>query len=343
VASGWLALALPGMMALLFLLQKFYLRTSRQMRLIDLEAKSPIFAFFISSFEGLTAIRAYGWTKDAEQANLKRLDESQKPYYLFWMMQRWLGLVLDLTVGGLAVLLVGLAVALKDQINPGLLGVALTSVMSIGMSLSMLIQMWTLLETSLGAVTRINQFEADTPKEEDGPDIPAPDWPSHGAIQVTGLTAKYGDQTVLHDLTFDIGPGQKIAVCGRSGSGKSTLMMLLLRLYQPEHGTITIDDIDTATLNLNALRESVLALPQDPMFLAGTVRYNLDPIGKCEDAQLLTALEKTGIRDVIVEKGGLDADLNTDWLSAGQRQLFCLARAMLRKSHVLLLDEATSR
>ncbi|KAK0644149.1 ABC transporter [Cercophora newfieldiana] len=342
VASGWLALSIPGLILLLFFLQKFYLRTSRQMRLLDLEAKAPIFAFFISSFEGLTAIRAYGWTKAADEANLKRLDESQKPYYLFWMMQRWLGLVLDLAVGGLAVLLVGLAVALKDQINPGLLGVALTSVMSIGVSMSMLIQMWTLLETSLGAITRINHFEADTPREVDGPGMPAPGWPPQGGIQITGLSAKYGDQTVLSDLTFSIGPGEKVAICGRSGSGKSTLMMLLLRIYQPEAGTITIDDTDTSTLNLNALRESVLALPQDPMFLAGTVRYNLDPVGRCTDEQIRTALEKTGIRDVIDEKGGLDADLNTDWLSAGQRQLFCLARAMLRKSHVLLLDEATS-
>ena len=343
VASGWLALAIPGLIALLFFLQKYYLRTSRQMRLLDLEAKSPVFAFFISSFEGLTAIRAYGWTKAAEEANLKRLDDSQKPFYLLWMIQRWLGLVLDLSVGGLAVLLVGLAVGLKDQINPGLLGVALTSVMSIGISLSMLIQMWTLLETSLGAITRINQFEADTPKEVNGPDMPPSGWPQRGAIQVTDLSAKYGDQAVLSDITFSIGAGEKVAICGRSGSGKSTLMMLLLRLYQPSSGTITIDDIDTSTLNLNALRESVLALPQDPMFLAGTVRYNLDPVEKCSDEQLLVALEKTKIREVVEEKGGLDADLDTDWLSAGQRQLFCLARALLRKSHVLLLDEATSR
>lgn len=343
VASGWLAFSIPGLLLLLFFLQKFHLRSSRQMRLLDLEAKSPIFAYFISSFEGLTAIRAYGWTKHAEEANLKRLDRSQKPFYLLWVMQRWLALVLDLTVGGLAILLVGLAVAIKDQIRPGLLGVALTSVMNIGEMLSMLIYMWTMLETSLGAITRVNQFESETPREKDGPDMPAPEWPSHGAIHVAGLTAKYGYQTVLSDLSFDIAPGQKIAICGRSGSGKSTLMMLLLRLYQPDSGTITIDDVDTATLNLNALRESVLALPQDPMFLAGSVRYNLDPAGKCADEQLRSALKKTGIRDVIEEKGGLDADLNTDWLSAGQRQLFCLARAMLRSSHILLLDEATSR
>jgi ATP-binding cassette, subfamily C (CFTR/MRP), member 1 len=344
VASGWLAIAIPAMLLVLFALQKFYLRTSRQMRLLDLEAKSPLYSYFISSFSGLTALRAYGWTSRAEAENLRRLNESQKPYYLLFCLQRWLTMVLDLIVAGLAVLLVGIAVALKDRINPGLLGVALTSVMGIGMTLTMLIQSWTQLETSLGAITRINQFEKDTPRELDGPDMPpAGGWPAKGAVTVSGLSAKYGDRTVLKGIDLDIKPGEKIAVCGRSGSGKSTLIMMLLRLYQPASGTVAIDGIDTSTLNLNALRESLVALPQDPMFLAGTVRYNLDPLGKTQDAEILTALDKTGLKGVIEDKGGLDGELNTDWLSAGQRQLFCLTRAMLRKSKVLLLDEATSR
>ncbi|KUJ12857.1 P-loop containing nucleoside triphosphate hydrolase protein [Mollisia scopiformis] len=342
VGSGYLGIAIPVMLLTLFVLQKFYLRTSRQMRLLDLEAKSPLYSHFISSFSGLTALRAYGWTKLAEAENLHYLDDSQRPFYLLRCVQRWLTMVLNLIVAGLAVLLVGIAIALKDSINPGLLGVALTSVMGIGQTLSQLIQSWTQLETSLGAVTRINEFAVNTTREKDGPDMPPENWPSKGAISISGLSFKYGDNTVLNNINLDIEPGQKIAVCGRSGSGKSTLITLLLRLYEPTSGRIVIDGIDTSTLNLNELRESLVALPQDPMFLAGTIRYNLDPLSRETDETVWDALERTGIRDVIEEKGGLEADLNTDWLSAGQRQLFCLARTMLRDSKIILLDEATS-
>lgn len=343
VASGWFAISVVGLLTLLFFLQKIYLRTSRQIRLLDLEAKSPVYSFFISSFEGLTALRAYHWINQADTTHLQHLDTSQKPFYLLFCMQRWLSLVLDLIIAGMSVLLIGIVIPLREQINPGLLGVALTSVMSLGVSLSMMITSWTQLETSLGAITRINQFATQTPRDPDGPDTPPPTWPSHGAIEISHLAAKYGDQTALSDISVSIAPGQKIAICGRTGSGKSTLMMLLLRLYQPEVGSVLIDGVDTATLRLNTLREAMVALPQDAMFLAGSVRYNLDPAGGCSDGEILAALEKAGLRTVVEDKGGLDVDLDIDWLSAGQRQLFCLARAMLRRSRVLLLDEATSR
>ena len=313
------------------------------MRLLELEAKSPVFSHFISSFTGLTTIRAFDWAREFHKENLRRLTIAQKPYYLLYCLQRWLTLVLDLIIAGLAVLLVGLAVALRDTIDAGLLGVALTGVIGFGQTLSLLITQWTQLETSLGAVARIREFERDTPQESDGPDTPPDNWLGHGAISMEGVSAAYGERTVLKDITLDIRPGEKVAVVGRTGSGKSTLLALLLRLQPPTDGKILIDGIDTGSMPLNSLRSSLVTLPQEPLFLAGNVRQNLDPFGEADNQGLLEVLKKVGIAGLIEDKGGLDADLNVDWLSAGQKQLFCLARAWLRKSKVLLLDEATSR
>ena len=313
------------------------------MRLLELEAKSPLYSHFISSFTGLTTIRAFAWTRHFHEENLRRLTTAQRPYYLLYCLQRWLTLVLDLIIAGLATLLVGLAVALRDKIDAGLLGVALTGVIGFGQTLSLLITRWTQLETSLGAVARIREFERDTPQEHDGPTLPPEDWPNKGAISMTGVSAAYGERTVLKDITLNIKPGEKVAIVGRTGSGKSTLLALLLRLQAPTTGTIVIDGVDTGSMPLNTLRSSLVTLPQDPLFLAGTVRQNLDPFGEAGDDALHDVLRKVGIDALIEDKGGLDSDLNVDWLSAGQKQLFCLARAWLRKSKVLLLDEATSR
>jgi ATP-binding cassette subfamily C (CFTR/MRP) protein 1 len=350
VSSGYLAVSIPVLFLALFYIQRFYLRTSRQLRLLDLEAKSPLYSFFISSFTGLTTIRAYLWSNQTYKEHLRRLNISQQPFYALYCVQRWLMMVLELVVAGLCILLLGIAVSLRDTINPGLLGVALTSVTNFGLTLTQFIQIWTDLETSLGAITRIRQFQADTPQEPSGldlpPDVPGDNrkWPADGAISFSGLGAKYGTHTVLSNVDLAIKPGEKVAICGRSGSGKSTLLALLLRMYEPSHGSITIDGVDISTLQTNALRESLVALPQDPLLLAGTVRYNLDPASRVSDELILAALGRTGIRSVIDDKGGLDAEFNADWLSAGQKQLFCLARVMLRREgRVLLLDEATSR
>ncbi|GJD02569.1 ABC transporter [Colletotrichum higginsianum] len=345
VATGYLALAIPFLAAVLYAIQRVYLETSRQVRLLDLETKSPIFSHFIASFAGLVTVRAMDRTAECQAENLARLDLSQRAFYAMGSLQRWLLLVLNLTVAGLAVLLVGLAVALRDAIDPGLLGVALVSVMGFGQLLTELLNNWVTLETSLGAVARIREFEAETPSEQDRDgDIPVAveEWPDKGKIDIRNVSAAYDDHQVLCDVTLSIKPGEKVAICGRTGSGKSTLIALLLRLHDPSSGTIEIDDVDIASVPINELRESLVALPQDPLFLPGTVRRNLDPFDARDDDAVWAALDKTGLKALFEDKGGLEADLKTDWLSAGQKQLFCMARAVLRNSRVLLLDEATS-
>ncbi|GKT41589.1 ABC transporter gloK [Colletotrichum spaethianum] len=342
-ATGYLAFAIPVLAAVLFMIQHVYLQTSRQVRLLDLETKSPIFSHFIASFSGLVTIRALNWTDKVQAENLEKLDLSQRAFYMMGSLQRWLLLVLNLTVAALAVLLVSLSVALQDTIDPGLLGVALVSVMGFGQLLTGLLNNWAMLETSLGAVARIREFETETPSEEGG-DTPVTveEWPAKGQIDITNVSAAYDDHQVLSGINLSIKPGEKVAICGRTGSGKSTLLALLVRLHDPSSGAIEIDGVDISTVPINQLRKSLVALPQDPLFLPGTVRRNLDPFGARDDAGIWGALQKTGLKTLFEDKGGLEPDLNTDWLSAGQKQLFCMARAILRNSRVLLLDEVTS-
>ncbi|TVY29331.1 ABC transporter [Lachnellula hyalina] len=352
IASGYLAISVPFLAAILFILQRVYLKTSRQLRALDLALKAPLFSHFIATAAGLTTVRAFSWTSTVEKQNTKLLDMSQRSHYLLFCLQRWLTLVLDLIIAASATLLVGLAVALRDKIDPSYLGVALVSVMGLGQTLSSLIIFWTNLETSLQAVSRIKDYTISTPVEyeklhDDNPrrgDAVGDDWPPRGQIVMSDVSAEYGAQKVLNGINLTFAAGSKVAICGRTGSGKSSLLGLFLRMYEPASGSITVDDHNISSISPPTVRKSIVALPQDPVFLTGSVRYNLDPyaLHTNNHGKLWDVLTKVGLRGTVEEMGGLDAQLVVDGFSAGQRQLFCLAGVMLRDGRVLLLDEATS-
>lgn len=343
VASGYLALILPVIGAILVLLQRIYLRTSRQVRLLDLEGKSPLYSHFILTSNGLATIRAFGWSDLVRRQQCNLLDESQKPAYLMCCLQRWLTLVLDLIIAGLATLLVGLSLVLKSKIKPSLMGVALSSVVGFGQTLTALLLAWTQLETSLGAITRIGDFESLTPREKCEGNVPPETWPETGLVRLSGASASYGPHTVLNNIDLVIQPGQRIAICGRSGCGKSTLLGLFPRLLELSSGSITIDGIDVSDLGLEKLRDSFVTLPQTPILFPETVSYNLSFRGCPNDDEQWAVLEKVGLKTLIESRGGLHVLLESGWMSAGQKQLFCIARALLQRGKVVLLDEATSR
>ena len=189
-----MALTIPFLLLSLYMLQNVYLKTSRQMRFLDLEAKSPLYSHFLETLEGLSTIRSFGWQSRFIRTNMERLNKSQRPYYLLYCIQRWLELVLQLLVGAMAVVVVSLATSLRSTSNGGLLGISLNAVLAFQASLQGLITSWTLLETSLGAIARLKTFKAHTTPEDKPQENFQPDngWPSRGGLELRNVSASYG-------------------------------------------------------------------------------------------------------------------------------------------------------
>jgi ATP-binding cassette subfamily C (CFTR/MRP) protein 1 len=202
VGSSYMASAIPVAIFALYWIQRFYLRTSRQLRLLDLETKTPLYQHFTETLEGVATIRAFGWQENFDQTALRKLNDSQRPYFQLYCIQRWLSLVLGLLVAGLAVLLISLALTIPQKSSGGSLGVALTSILSFNMALTILISGWTDAETSLGSVARTESFEKYTPVEQDpiDPLEPGADWPA-GSVEVSDLGFTYRFVAILIDLT----------------------------------------------------------------------------------------------------------------------------------------------
>ncbi|KAK1596393.1 multidrug resistance-like protein [Colletotrichum navitas] len=377
-ASWYIAISFPVLILVFYYIQRAYLRTSRQLRLLDLEEKAPVYTHFLETLSGLPTLRVHSLTSPSIAHSHTLIDRSQRPFYNLLLTQQWLTLVLDLTTTALAILVVGLAVRLRATVSVGLTGVSLVQLISFTETLKLLIQFWTSLETSIGAVARIKNFSEKTTDEvEDdalrrsalmtttpegcGPvaETDVNGWPGSGAIELRDVSASYdvagqsdGEQSAatkaLDGVSLSIRPGEKIGIVGRTGSGKSSLLLALLRLLPLSSGTISIDGVPLHSLPLLPLRSALIAITQDQFVLPGTVRQNLDPVGVVvvggDDAVMESTLAHLGLWETIRENGGLDAEFSEEALSHGQRQLFFLARAILRKDvgRVVLLDEATS-
>lgn len=240
IAAGsyYTAVAFPFLFAALWLVQHTYLRTSRQLRFMDLEAKSPLYALFTESVTGLATLRAFGWRGALEQRNHELLDRSQRPFYLLYAVQRWLTFVLDMFVAGIAVLVIVLVTQLRGVLPAGLIGVALVNVIQFSTNLKLLMTFWTNLETHIGAISRIKSFTTHTAPEHEPQETeqPPPVWPSKGTIVFDNVSAGYRcvfsfasrpvvtnlsicrkSENVLKNISLSIEAGQKIGICGRTG------------------------------------------------------------------------------------------------------------------------------
>ncbi|TVY68841.1 ABC transporter FUM19 [Lachnellula suecica] len=367
IAQKWLAASLPACVVLVYIVQKVYLRTSRQLRFLELESRAGIFSSFLESVEGLETIRAFGWSREVIKENVRSLENSQRPEFLLLSLQRWLNIVLDLLSAALATGVVAIAVAFRGHISGGQVGVALNIMLVTNSTLLKLVENWTTLEISLGAVARLKTLEKMTPSEgKTGESIEPPSsWPSEGRIKFKGVTACYNANSVaLRDLSLVINPGQKIIICGRTGS---TVLLTLLRILELQSGTIELDGVDISRVRLDVLRQRCfIAVSQDTLLLSNeTLRFNLDPVSSLSDGIIIDALSKTGLWQhflggstdetseipTFIENPVLDKKISLfQELSVGQCQLFGLCRALIKANSmhragvkpVVLLDEVSS-
>jgi ATP-binding cassette, subfamily C (CFTR/MRP), member 1 len=362
IPSPYLIAALPILFAVVWLLQRIYVRTSRQIRRISLEATEPLINHFSESIAGLRTIRAFGWNNHFVSKAQVLLSDYTAPKYMTTIIQNWITNVLQLMVAGLTVTVVGVAVALKAKggVNAGLVGVALLGLTGMASQVWMFVLNWANFESDLTALTRIREFSQNTPVEkDDGHGDVAPSWPEKGVVEFRNATASWRSELdpVLKDINLHIKAGEKVGVCGRTGSGKSSLVSCLFRLMDNVKGAVSIDDVDISTLKLDTLRSRLGAIPQDAFFQGeDSVRDCLCPSLDGEqavlisDEKLIDTLHTVKIWNRLSsicgeDKSPLDLKMDdvVDSLSEGEKQLFSLARTLQTTSRVIVLDEATSK
>ncbi|OQE05643.1 hypothetical protein PENVUL_c023G05030 [Penicillium vulpinum] len=357
VAQPAVAMTLPFCAICVYFIQQIYLRTSRQLRFIDLESKAKLYTSFLETIEGISTIRAFGWEDRIAINNIEKLDISQRPLYLLLCLQRWLNVVLDLLIAGIAVVLIGSAVRFRNTATGADMGIALNMVIAANTTLLRLVESWTNLETSLGAVSRLRSIDQDTPSEDEVCNClePSPEWPSMGSVKISDISAGYDSQVpVLRGVNMDIRGGSNVILSGRTGSGKSSLFLTLLQLLRPQSGTIEVDGVDISNMPVHVVRRRCfIAVPQDPFILPdASLRFNLDPYDQHRDDTIFEILSKTGLWSTISPSKIRDSSLsrtgnmivpdtpNLDLLdqplaslppfSTGQRQIFAFTQALLR-------------
>uniref|UniRef100_A0A1I8GNJ2 ABC-type glutathione-S-conjugate transporter n=1 Tax=Macrostomum lignano TaxID=282301 RepID=A0A1I8GNJ2_9PLAT len=329
-------------------IQVFYLPISRQSRRLDSRSRSPILTNFSESIAGAAVIRAFRQQQRFVGISDYRVDNNSRFYFLKLASNRWLGFRLELLGTAAVVIAALLAVLGRDSLTPGLVGLSVSYALQISDYLKWLVHELTELETNTVAVERLNEYsnlETEAPWTTDS--LPPSGWPSRGRVEFCNYATRYrpGLDLVLQGISVSFEPGHKVGIVGRTGAGKSSLTLGLFRLIESAFGHIEVDGVRIDRLGLHSLRSALTILPQEPTVFSGSLRSNLDPFDERTDEELWAALDAAHLSSWA---RGLSAGLAHECgeggtnLSVGQRQLVCLARALMRRSRLLVLDEATA-
>ncbi|XP_069765084.1 ATP-binding cassette sub-family C member 9-like isoform X1 [Narcine bancroftii] len=351
VTPIFLVALLPFGVAFYFI-QKYFRVASKDLQELDDSTQLPLLCHFSETAEGLTTIRAFRHESRFKQRMLELTDANNITYLFLSAANRWLEVRTDY-LGAYIVLTAALASIMFSSyynLSSGLIGFGLTYALTVCNYLNWVVRNLADLEVQMGAVKKVNSFlniESENYEGTMDPSQVPEDWPQQGEIKIRDLCVRYDSslKPVLKHVKADITPGQKVGICGRTGSGKSSLSLAFFRMVDIFEGKIVIDGIDISKLPLHTLRSRLSIILQDPVLFSGSIRFNLDPECKCTDDRLWEALEIAQLKNMVKSlPGGLNAMVTEggENFSVGQRQLFSLARAFVRKSSILIMDEATA-
>lgn len=332
--------------------QQYYLRSSRELRRLESLTKSPIYSHFQETLGGMVTIRGFGQQARFSHINQCRVDNNLSAYYPSVNSNRWLAFRLE-TIGSVIILGAATLAIIRlgeGTLTAGMVGLSLSYALQITQTLNWIVRMTVEVETNIVSVERIKEYagiKSEAPFIVEDKRPPA-NWPQEGSIEFKDYSTRYRPELdlVLKNINLKVNPREKIGIVGRTGAGKSSLTLALFRIIEATSGQIVIDGIPIDSMGLYDLRHKLSIIPQDSQVFEGTIRENIDPIHLYSDEAIWRALELSHLKDHVMSMGplGLESVLNEGGsnLSVGQRQLMCLARALLIPSKILILDEATA-
>ncbi|XP_064477245.1 multidrug resistance-associated protein 1-like [Ornithodoros turicata] len=338
-------IAIPVLVLFAFLRQ-VYVKTLRQVKRLESVTRSPVYNHLAESATGLSSIRGYRAQDHFSELYESKVDITQNCTLHGLLCNYWMQMRLEILGDTLILGMLLLVVFSRETVDAGTAGLLVSYSLGTVVAFNYLIYFSTELEATIVAAERIEEYSAVVPEAAwERQQKPTPDWPYSGSVIFSDFYTKYRDNLdfVLKGVDLSINPAEKVGVVGRTGAGKSSLSLSLFRIIEASRGRIWIDNLDISDIGLHDLRSRLTIIPQDPVLFEGSLRFNLDPTRRYKDDELWLALERAHLKSTFKD-AGLGAQIQEGGmnLSVGQRQLVCLARAVLRRAKVLVLDEATA-